>query len=204
MNFSKKESVHLTISVLVMSVLLATHGGLISVIGSGINVVLSLLAASFLIIVPAFVLHEIGHKYMAQKFGFWAEYRMWTQGLLLAVLITIITAGRFLFIAPGAVYFAMHRFTKSSAEKIGKIGLSGPIVNLFLGVIFGLISLIIWDKLWAGFFRSGAGVNAFLAIFNLIPVTPLDGQKVFAWNKKIWATTIILAILLFILLNIVF
>jgi Zn-dependent protease len=33
----------------------------------------------------------------------------------------------------------------------------------------------------------GFVVNLWLAAFNLIPVPPLDGSKVFAWSKLIWA-----------------
>jgi Zn-dependent protease len=30
-------------------------------------------------------------------------------------------------------------------------------------------------------------INLLLAIFNLLPVPPLDGSKVFAWDRKNWA-----------------
>src|SRR3989344_1605788 len=209
--FSGKEISHLIISVFIMSSLVAINmvaGAGNFLTGKGFSFESFLISVLFfipfatIIIVPAFVLHEMGHKFTAQKFGFWAEYRMWTQGLLLAILITVLTRGQFLFIAPGAVYFAPHGFlTTAAKEKIGKIGLSGPVINLFLGVAFGLLSLLIVEELWSAIFAIGASANAFLAIFNLIPFAPLDGEKIFVWDKRIWASTIILAILLFIVLS---
>ncbi len=209
--FSGKEVSHLIISVFIMSSLVAIN--IVSSTSRFLEVknfsfenflfsVVFFIPFAMIIIVPAFVLHEMGHKFTAQKFGFWAEYRMWTQGLLLAILITVLTRGQFLFIAPGAVYFAPHGFlTTAAKEKIGKIGLSGPIINLFLGVIFGILSLVIQNALWGAIFAIGASANAFLAIFNLIPFAPLDGEKVFVWDKKIWGAAIVLAISLFIFLS---
>jgi Zn-dependent protease len=37
--------------------------------------------------------------------------------------------------------------------------------------------------------RQVASVNAFLAVFNLIPFYPLDGEKVNSWNPLLWASS---------------
>jgi Zn-dependent protease len=37
-------------------------------------------------------------------------------------------------------------------------------------------------------------VNLWLAIFNMLPIPPLDGSKVFSWDKRIW--TILFAVLI--------
>ena len=36
----------------------------------------------------------------------------------------------------------------------------------------------------------GFSVNAFLALFNLLPIAVFDGKKVFDWNPIIWVVMI--------------
>ena len=182
-----------------MGVLVAIHtvGGVRQIAGN-FEAFLAMVPVSLLIMAPAFVFHELGHKVMAQKFGFWAEYRMWVQGLLLAVLFTMLG---FLFIAPGAVYFAPHGMSRGSLEKVGKIGLSGPIINLFLGVAFGLFAVLGVGEFWTSIASVAARINAFLAIFNLLPFAPLDGEKIFKWDKKAWGGALVLAVALFLSLG---
>ena len=202
-SFSKKEIADLLISIIAMAFLVAINiafkPGL-----AGLTLLIAAVFAfplAFLIIVHAFVLHELGHKVVAQKFGFWAEYRMWTQGLLMAILIMIISlmfGSPFLFVAPGAVYFSAT-MGRATAEKTGRIGLIGPVINIMLAVIFGLAAIFIGNAGLAGLLFVGAKVNAFLAIFNLLPFSPFDGEKVFVWDKKLWGIAIALAAVLYLI-----
>ena len=55
----------------------------------------------------------------------------------------------------------------------------GPIVNLFLWAVAGLIAPMISDPEINWVFRTIAWVNGFLFILNMLPVHPLDGGKLF-------------------------
>ena len=128
-----------------------------------------------------FVLHELGHKYVAVKYGAKAEYRAFTWGLFLALGLAFVTNGSFIFAAPGAVFIFGKMISK---DENGRIALAGPLVNLFLAFIFFVFGLMFPD--YVSLAAIGIWVNAFLGAFNLLPINPLDGGKVFDWNKLAW------------------
>ena len=178
-NFSigKIEAVHIAISVITIA-LAFTLFPVGSFSFDRFSLILLTLGAGF-------VLHELGHKYVAIKYGAQAEYRAWTTGLFAALFIAFVTDGGFIFAAPGAVYIFGKRV---NTEQNGKISLAGPLVNLFLALAFLAIGLSFPEMQTLA--AVGVSVNAFLGAFNLIPIFPLDGSKVFAWNKAAWGITL--------------
>ncbi len=138
----------------------------------------------------AFLLHELGHKYLAQKYNCWAEFRAFDFMLFLAIAMSFFG---FIFAAPGAVMIKGN-ITKS---KNGKISAMGPLVNLILAVIFfALFYIGIFNKL--AFF--GFYINSFIALFNMLPFWEFDGVKILAWNKIVYAL-MVAAGLLFVALS---
>ena len=129
---------------------------------------------------PGFILHELSHKFVARHYGFWAEFRMWPQMLIMAIVVALMG----LFIAaPGATYISGSGISK---EENGFISLAGPVVNGVIALLF--LPLFILNNSVLGFIGGfGFWVNVWLGTFNLIPFWVLDGAKVFAWNKAIWA-----------------
>jgi Zn-dependent protease len=144
-------------------------------------------------ITTGFVSHELAHKFVAQRYGCWAEYRMFLRGLLLALLFSLFG---FVFAAPGAVYILGRVNTESN----GRISAAGPSTNLIVALLAFPLALtkLPWVALIATF---AARINVFLAGFNLIPFPPLDGSKVFRWSVARWAllllATVALGILVF-------
>lgn len=89
-----------------------------------------IIPVTFIAVGMGFVLHELAHKFVAIRYGFWAEYRLWIEGLFLAL---ISAALGFVFAAPGAVYIHGEYISK---EQNGKISLAGPATNIILGGLF--------------------------------------------------------------------
>jgi Zn-dependent protease len=130
-----------------------------------------------------FIFHELAHRYVAIKFGAHAKYKAWSAGLIFAIVMALVTG--FVFAAPGAVYiYGPHL----SRKKNGLISLAGPAANIVIGLGFLALSKIVTASGFIGdvIFYAYA-INFFLAAFNLLPINPLDGSKVFAWDPKIWA-----------------
>ncbi|MGI6471590.1 MAG: site-2 protease family protein [Candidatus Methanomethylophilaceae archaeon] len=187
--FSRLELKHILISVIVLSfafTLVMKRNWL----GSG-NVLLGFLiffAISFSIISLSFIPHELGHKFVAQKYGAWSEYRMSERGLLFALLISLFG---FLIAAPGAVYIRGY----INEEQNGKISAAGPLVN----IVISAVAIALWVTFPTGIVGVVlfmlAYINAVLALFNLIPIPPLDGSKVVKWNVGVWVTLLVLGAL---------
>mgnify|MGYP001345460540 FL=1 len=118
-----------------------------------------------------FLLHELGHKVVAQRYGCFAEFRSFDQMLLLAIFMSFFG---FVFAAPGAVMIS-GRVDKT---RNGKISAAGPVVNLILAFLFLSISMMYSAGLLKIIAFYGFFINSWLALFNMFPVWNLDGAKI--------------------------
>jgi len=151
-------------------------------------------------VVTGFILHELAHRYFARRYGAHAEFKMWKEGLLLAIGIALLTNGAFVFAAPGAVMIyprsSLWGHTTLTKRKMGIIAIAGPVVNIILASIFLVINVYYPSQL----FKLGALVNIWLALFNMLPIPPLDGSKVFYWDKRIWVASFVTILAMFLVL----
>jgi len=147
-----------------------------------VALVVSLLTAGV-----GFLLHELGHKVMAVRYGNIAAFRAEYNMLFLAIMSAFLG---FIFAAPGAV----HHRGRLTDRQHGLIALAGPAVNLVLAVVFvplwigGVALGIDLLELLGG---RGLAVNLFLAAFNLIPIGALDGKTIVGWSKGVWAAVFV-------------
>ena len=145
-----------------------------------------------------FIFHELGHKFVAMHYGYYAEYELWPTGLLIALASSFFG---FIFAAPGAVVI----YSQGMDEKTnGLISIAGPLVNIALGLIFFLILGSLGNYVYTEtgaivqlICVLGTRINFFLAAFNLLPIPPLDGSKVMSWSVPIWLITFAVAAILF-------
>ncbi|WP_245860407.1 peptidase M50 [Candidatus Chloroploca asiatica] len=142
-----------------------------------------------------FLLHELAHRVVARNFGAEAHFVAHNGWLLISIGIAFL--GIFIA-APGAVW---HRGYLTPRQG-GLIALAGPVTNLVLAVGFLLMSMVVapGDAIFGvrllDLARIGYRINAWLGLFNMIPAGPFDGAKVLAWDWRVFAVTVGIALLL--------
>ena len=188
--FTASEVRDLIIAFFVISLCFAIVNG-----GRDQNAVLTILPYVMVGVGTGFILHELGHKFVSMKYGYWAEFKLWPQGLIFALITSFFG---FVFAAPGAVYTYANYMTD---EINGKISVAGPIVNIVLALVFLAIAVVVYPSAFASetavtifiICSVGYSVNSFLAVFNMLPIGNLDGSKVLTWNFGIWIVVIAIA-----------
>ena len=158
---------------------------------------LMVFAISAITVGAGFILHELAHKFMAIRYGFWAEFRK--DNLMLIVAVAMAALAGVVFAAPGATIIYGSAISK---EQNGRISIVGPLTNLLLCIPFGALAALPQIAPAAAFSfplltmigTVGFQVNAMIAVFNMLPVSVLDGKKVLAWNPLIFFVTFVLSL----------
>ena len=172
--FSEREIKDLIISTIVVALIFSSFS-------------LELLPITILIVILVFISHELAHKFAAMRYGFSAEYRKWNTGLILGLILSVFGGG---FAAPGAVHITpfnrkkfAFRVARITQKEYGKISLAGPLANIIVGIVAVIANFYYPMTLLILIAR----ISLFLSLFNLIPFPPLDGFKVYRWDRRIWA-----------------
>lgn len=147
-------------------------------------------------IIIAIIFHEFFHGYTAYKLGDNTpkDYGRLTFDplkhidlfgtIILPILLLITSNFRITFGWAKPVPINFYRFKRIRRDLI-LTSIAGPFANIVLAFIFGLIfKFLIYPspKLSVSylnvFVQYGVIINIVLAIFNLIPIPPLDGSKI--------------------------
>lgn len=145
---------------------------------------------SILILIMSVVVHEVSHGFAASYLGD-PTARM-AGRLTLNPLPHIDPVGSVL--VPLILFFTNAGIMLGWAKPVpvnpynlrGKYGeaivaAAGPLSNIAIAVLFGLLIRLGGDALPASFLQMAVAVvviNIVLALFNLVPIPPLDGSKV--------------------------
>ena len=189
-HFSERELKDLTMATFAFSfaISIVLHGGIFGMLELPMGVLIISLISSMMFalaaLAPAFILHELAHKYVARHFGCWAEFRADPRGLKVGILIAL--AIGFVFMAPGAVMVAGRVGRKEN----GIISVAGPATNItlfFIGMIGGgLLLSMFYHNVLVELIVFWMWGNAILGAFNMLPFGPLDGAKVKMWSEPIF------------------
>jgi len=184
----EKEQLRESIGFLTLAFALALSNGLFVVMDDP-SILITTLPLAFAAVMTGFLLHELAHKWMAQQYGCWAEYRGNKNGLYFALAMS---AFGFLLAAPGAVMVS-GRITD---RQNGIIAAVGPLTNIAIAIvalpIYIFTAGLDWPiSLLGELARFIIVINLILGGFNMIPVQPLDGSKVIMWSKTAYLGIIV-------------
>ncbi len=195
--FSKAELRHIAMAVgmltLAFTIVLTIYHSDYGLSGGIGWVFLYAIIISLIAVLTGFMLHELAHKVVAQRFGAWAEFRAWPFGLLIALVFSFLG---FIFAAPGAVYIQ----GMISRRQNGEISLAGPMTNLAIGAVFLTLSVLMPTGLIGFALLWIAEINIMLSLFNLLPLPPLDGYKVIKWNVGVYLAVFMTSLVLVVII----
>jgi hypothetical protein len=189
--FNKKEILLISIMSLILALALSFLKGMETFLYS--------LLLIFLILIINLSAKKISSFYLDSKIEIkpWAIKRYgfkpsrhfkqpFPAGVLFPLLSSFFTLGNFTWL--GALVFetkprvyraakrhALYNFSAITEDHIGFIAASGIIANLAFALLGYLIG-----------FTDFAALNVYYAFFNILPVSDLDGNKIFFGSLKLW------------------
>ena len=145
---------------------------------------------TIIILIMSVVIHEVSHGYSAYLMGDHTAKNAGRltlnplahldfMGSLVVPLLAYFSAGFMFGWAKPVPYNPYNLRNQKHGDAI--VALSGPASNLFIALIFGLMlrfDLFANIANLTGAIQMVVVINLVLAIFNLIPIPPLDGSKI--------------------------
>ena len=142
------------------------------------------------ILIFSAILHEVAHGYVAERLGDPTARLMGRLTLnprshidpmmsVLLPLMLIISGSPVIFGAAKPVPVDPFNL-RDGRRDMALVALAGPMTNILLAILASVLLKISGATPLSDILLAAARINLLLAIFNLIPIPPLDGSKVFS------------------------
>jgi Zn-dependent protease len=145
----------------------------------------------------ALVIHEVTHAMFSRKYKSPSEFKFWGLGSL------FLFVGGWLF---GTLfsqpYLTVAGSTTNPLDLRNRaiVKVSGPVISLLIAILcFYMIPFA--RGLLATTLTVGFSINLLVCVYSLIPVSPLDGKDVYAWNRVAWGVLFVPLLILYLIVN---
>lgn len=146
----------------------------------------------------SFVLHELAHRTVAINKGHNSYFQASWWGIPLSIFIAYVAP--IVFILPGGAMIE----DQMTDKELARTAVAGPVIDIFATAFF-VPFLIYGTGTLAHIGFLGILISPALALFNLLPIPPLDGHKVITGNAYLWVLTVtVSAFVLLTVYNILF
>jgi Zn-dependent protease len=134
------------------------------------------------------IIHEVAHGWMANRLGDPTAKLLGRltlnpiphidlYGTILLPIFLILAHSPFLFGWAKPVPFDPYNL-KDPKKDSALISLAGPLSNMIIATVLAVIYRFIPNQIISGLIMQIVQFNVALAVFNLIPIHPLDGGKI--------------------------
>lgn len=163
-----------------------------------------------ILVAIALIFRVMVQKLVAIKVGYRSEFKLWSYGLILGVIITALSRGNLLLLLPGGMIFFLlpserlgHFRYGVNYDTTGSIAAAGSVANMLLGM-FTKAVMYNFFNFESAVLDKFIFVNFLLAFFMMLPIPPLDGMRAFFGGRMayIFIFGIILAYVGLFLMNI--
>ena len=145
---------------------------------------------AILIVALSILVHDAGQRIWGLAIGFRVEYRMWSLGLLIALIAAFVSNGGFWLIIPAGFmihHLAGHRlgYFRYGLNYFGQamVALAGPLFTMMLIILLKIIYALYPTPL----IQKAIVFNVVYAITSMIPIPPLDGSKIYFGSRMLYA-----------------
>lgn len=187
--FTRHETIGIIISILVIAFIVSFNDW-----GPGSTFDLSTgifnLFNAILIIGLSILVHDAGQRLFGLAIGYKVEFKMWSFGLVLGLVIAMVSKGRVWLIVPGGFMLhliAGHRlgWFRYNINYFGQamVALAGPLFSLMLVIFLKILYAFVPTNL----ILDAIKVNVVYAITSLLPFPPLDGSKIYFGSRMLYA-----------------
>jgi Zn-dependent protease len=155
-------------------------------------------------VIFAITVHEVAHGWVAKQYGDNTAFMLGRLTLnpikhidligSIILPVLLIASGTGFILGWAKPVPVDPRHFKNPRADMAVVALAGPASNIIMAIIWVIVARIglaigTSANTLTHMAGAGIGVNVMLAIFNLLPIPPLDGSRILSWllpNRLAW------------------